>query len=72
MNGVQTFPVHALRLESAAAHRSDELADAMQTWGNRELEAFFRTMAEYLREHLKEARARRGICRGRTRTRRRA
>ncbi len=58
MNGVQTFLVHAIRLESAAAHRSDELADAMQTWGNRDLEAFFRRMAEYSRGHLKEAMAR--------------
>ena len=61
MNSVQTFLAHAIRLESAAAQRSDELADAMQTWGNREVEAFFRKMAEYSRMHLKEAMARAGF-----------
>ena len=61
MDSVQTFLVHAIRLESAAAHRSDELADAMQTWGNREVEALFRKMAEYSREHLKDAMARAGF-----------
>lgn len=55
MNNVQDFLAHAIRLESAAAQRSDELADAMQTWGNTEVEAFFRQMAEYSRMHLKEA-----------------
>jgi rubrerythrin len=55
MNSVQAFLAHAIRLESAAAQRSDELADAMQTWGNREVEAFFRQMAEFSRLHLKEA-----------------
>lgn len=61
MDSVQTFLVHAIRLESAAAQRSDELADAMQTWGNLEVEAFFRKMAEYSRVHLKEAMARAGF-----------
>jgi hypothetical protein len=55
MNSLQDFLAHAIRLESAAAQRSDELADAMQTWGNRQVEAFFRTMAEYAGMHLKEA-----------------
>lgn len=61
MNSVQAFLAHAIRLESAAAQRSDELADAMQTWGNREVEAFFRKMAEHSRMHLKEAMARAGF-----------
>lgn len=61
MNNVQAFLTHAIRLESAAAQRSDELADAMQTWGNREVEAFFRRMAEYSRLHLKEAMDRAGF-----------
>lgn len=60
MNDVQAFLVHAIRLESAAAQRSDELADAMQTWGNRDVEGFFRTMAEYSRRHLQEAMERAG------------
>lgn len=61
MENVHTFLAHAIRLESAAAQRSDELADAMQTWGNTEVEAFFRTMAEYSRAHLKDALARAGF-----------
>ena len=61
MNSVQGFLMHAIRLESAAAQRSDEFADAMQTWGNREVEAFFRKMAEYSRTHLKEAMDRAGL-----------
>jgi len=61
MSNVQNFLMHAIRLESAAAHRSDELADAMQTWGNRDVEAFFRRMAEYSRTHLKEALERAGL-----------
>ena len=60
MNNIQVFLTHAIRLESAAAQRSDELADAMQTWGNREVEVFFRTMAEHSRRHLKEAMDRAG------------
>jgi hypothetical protein len=60
-NSVQTFLAHAIRLESAAAQRSDELADAMQTWGNREVEAFFRKMAQFSRLHLKDALARAGF-----------
>lgn len=61
MDSIHTFLAHAIRLEAAAAQRSDELADAMQTWGNREVEAFFRRMAEYSRLHLKEAMARAGF-----------
>jgi rubrerythrin len=61
MDSVQAFLAHAIRLESAAAQRSDEFADAMQTWGNQEVEAFFRKMAEYSRLHLKDAMARAGI-----------
>jgi rubrerythrin len=61
MESIHTFLAHAIRLESAAAQRSDELADAMQTWGNKEVEEFFRRMAEYSRIHLKEAMARAGF-----------
>lgn len=61
MSSLQAFLAHAIRLESEAAHRSDELADAMQTWGNREVEAFFRRMAEYSRMHMKDAMARAGM-----------
>jgi len=61
MESIHTFLAHAIRLEAAAAQRSDELADAMQTWGNKEVEAFFRQMAEYSRLHLKEAMSRAGF-----------
>lgn len=61
MDSIHTFLAHAIRLEAAAAQRSDELADAMQTWGNREVEAFFRRMAEYSRLHLKDAMSRAGF-----------
>jgi hypothetical protein len=61
MESIHTFLAHAIRLESAAAQRSDELAAAMQTWGNKDVEAFFRRMAEYSRLHLKEAMARAGF-----------
>jgi len=57
MDSLQDFFARAIRLESAAAQRADELADAMQTWGNKEVEAFFRKMAEYSRAHLREAMA---------------
>jgi len=55
MDNIQNFLLRAIRLESDSAQRADELADAMQTWGNKEVEAFFRKMAEYSRIHLKEA-----------------
>jgi hypothetical protein len=64
MDGLQEFLARAIRLESAAAHRADELADAMQTWGNKEVEAFFRKMGDYSRTHLGEAMAMAGFRHG--------
>lgn len=61
MESPSLFLAHAVRLEAAAAQRSEELADAMQTWGNKEVEAFFRKMAEYSRLHLKDAMNRAGF-----------
>jgi hypothetical protein len=61
MESPSLFLAHAVRLEAAAAQRSEELADAMATWGNREVEAFFRKMAEYSRLHLKDAMDRAGF-----------
>jgi rubrerythrin len=58
---IRVFLAHAVRLESEAASRFDELADAMETWGNREVEAFFRKMADYSRLHLAEAMERGGF-----------
>ena len=61
MDGLREFLARAIHLESAAAQRADELADAMQTWGNKEVEAFFRKMADYSRTHLREAMAMAGF-----------
>lgn len=61
MDSIRSFLAHAIRLEAAAAQRSDELADAMQTWGNTEVEAFFRRMADYSRLHLATAMSRAGF-----------
>jgi rubrerythrin len=58
---LRTFLAHAVKLEAAAAQGSDSVADAMQTWGNVEVEAFFRRMAEFSRRHLKEAMERAGF-----------
>ena len=60
---IRTFLAHAVKLEAAAAQGSDSLADAMATWGNREVEAFFRKMAEFSRLHLKVAMDRAGFHR---------
>lgn len=60
MNDVGEFLAHAIRLESEAAARLGELADSMKTYGNLEVEAFFRKMAGFARMHLAAARARAG------------
>ncbi|MBN9424468.1 MAG: rubrerythrin [Candidatus Accumulibacter sp. 66-26] len=61
MDRIHSFLAHAVTLEAEAARSFDELADAMQTCGNAEVEAFFRQMADYARLHLKEAMARAGF-----------
>ena len=61
MDDIHLFLAHAVRLEAEAARRFEELADAMNTFGNAEVEAFFRKMAAYSREHLAEAQARSGF-----------
>ncbi|HJV26144.1 MAG TPA: ferritin family protein [Aromatoleum sp.] len=61
MDDIHLFLAHAVRLEAEAARRFEELADAMHTFGNAEVEAFFRQMATYSREHLAEAQTRSGF-----------
>lgn len=61
MNEVERFLAHAVRLEREAARRYEELAAAMQTGGNRELQEFFARMAHYSRLHLQTASARTGF-----------
>lgn len=58
---IHAFLFRAIRLEAAATRRYEELADAMQTWGNAEVERFFRQMSEFARLHLKEAMHRGGF-----------
>ena len=61
MDHIHLFLAHAVRLEAEAARRFEELADAMATFGNAEVEAFFRQMAAFSRQHLAEAEARSGF-----------
>lgn len=61
MNDIHLFLAHAIRLEAEAARRYETLADEMRTFGNAEVEAFFRKMAVYSRQHLAEATARGGF-----------
>ena len=61
MNNVERFLAHAVQLEREAARRFEELATAMGTEGNRELQAFFGRMAHYSRLHLAQATARSGF-----------
>jgi rubrerythrin len=61
MNNVERFLAHAIQLEREAARRYEELAAAMVTDGNRELQSFFGRMAYFSRRHLAEAQARGGF-----------
>ncbi len=61
MNPTQRVLAQAIHLEEAATRRYEELADAMQTWGNAEVEAFFRMMGEFSRRHLQLAMTRGGF-----------
>ena len=60
MNSVEEFLVHAIRLEQEAALRFGQLADAMNTQGNREVGRLFRQLADYSKLHLADARERAG------------
>ena len=61
MNDVERFLAHAVQLEAEAARRYEDLAAAMTTDGNRELQSFFARMAHYSRLHLAYAMARGGF-----------
>lgn len=58
---IHAFLFRSVQLEAQATRRYEELADAMQTWGNEEVEHFFRQMSNYARLHLKEAMQRGGF-----------
>ena len=61
MNNLQLFLAHAIELEREAARRYEDLAEAMRSAGNREVQRFFAQMAQFSRRHLKEAMQRGGF-----------
>ena len=61
MQSVEEFLAYAIKLESDAADRFGQLADAMDACGNREVGKLFRRLADYSRLHLADARARSGF-----------
>jgi rubrerythrin len=61
MQTVEEFLAHTIQLESEAALRFGQLADAMSTAGNREVGRLFRRLADYSLLHLGDAKARAGF-----------
>jgi rubrerythrin len=61
MDDVNLFLAHAIQLERDAARRFEDLMHSMQTAQNREVEALFRRLGEFSRQHLKAAMARGGF-----------
>ncbi len=57
-NAVASFLAHALALETEAAERYAELADAMAVHNNPEIAAVFRQMAEFSQLHAQSVRRR--------------
>jgi rubrerythrin len=60
METVEEFLAHAIRLESEAADRFGQLADAMESCGNGEVGRLFRRLSDYSRLHLGDAQMRSG------------
>jgi rubrerythrin len=58
---VEEFLAHSICLEAEAALRFGELADAMESGGNKEVGQLFRRLADYSRMHLADAQARAGF-----------
>jgi len=61
MESVEEFLAYAIELEREAALRFGQLADAMESAGNREVGRLFRRLAEYSQMHLSDARSRSGF-----------
>ncbi len=61
MESVEEFLAYAINLEREAADRFGQLADAMDSCGNRETGKLFRRLSDYSRMHLGEAQARSGF-----------
>jgi rubrerythrin len=60
-DSVGLFLAYSIKLEEEAALRFDQLADAMQSAGNKEVGKLFRRLADYSRLHMKSARDRSGF-----------
>jgi rubrerythrin len=60
MKNVEEFLAHTIQLESEAALRFGQLADAMKTAGNKEVGRLFRRLADYSLLHLGDAKERAG------------
>ncbi|MGO9473635.1 MAG: ferritin-like domain-containing protein [Rhodomicrobium sp.] len=60
MQSVEEFLAYAIKLEQEAALRFGQLADAMESCGNREVGKLFRRLSDYSRLHLADATARAG------------
>jgi rubrerythrin len=61
MDTVEEFLAHSIRLEQEAALRFGQLADAMDSCGNKECAKLFRQLADYSRMHQADAQARAGF-----------
>jgi rubrerythrin len=61
MQSVEEFLAYAINVEQEAADRFGQLADAMDSCGNRDVGKLFRRLADYSRLHLADARARSGF-----------
>jgi rubrerythrin len=61
MKSVEEFLAYAIKLEEEATLRFDQLAEAMQGYGNKDVGSLFRRLSDYSRLHLADARARSGF-----------
>jgi rubrerythrin len=61
MESVEEFLAYAVALERKAADRFAQLADAMASYGNKEVGSLFRRLSDYSRLHLADAQARSGF-----------
>lgn len=61
MNSIEEFLAYSIRLEEEAVLRFDQLADSMNSAGNKDVGKLFRQLADYSRLHLSDARARSGF-----------
>lgn len=61
MTSVELFLSYAIKLEEEATLRFGQLADAMDTAGNREVGKLFRKLSDYSRLHLADAKSRAGF-----------